>query len=87
MAPNQLKALQLLKALTRDRFDIWMLAGSSNARLRAALMSELTGSKVPQSKSGVNAIRDAFYAVGNISGDCLYEQENNFIAWARQQTA
>ena len=71
MKTNELRALQLLAVATRNHFDIWLIAGASNAKLRALLMSELRGTKQTQAQSGVNAMRDAFYALANVDGDCL----------------
>lgn len=71
-------AIRMLKRLTHDRCDLWMLAGSSNAKLRAQLMEVLTGSKVPQAKAGINALETAFYTVCGIIGECKAERDENF---------
>jgi hypothetical protein len=73
-----IEAIQLLAAFTRDRFDIWMLAGSGNAAHRARLMGILLSAKTTQAKSGVNAIRDAFYERLQITGECIAHREDNF---------
>jgi len=48
-------------------------------------MSVLLGVKTPQSKSGVTALREAFYQAGNITGDCLAAKEENFLKWVRKE--
>lgn len=82
LSPNQLEALRLLGAYTAGRFDIWMLAGSSKASCRAHIMTALEGKKMPQSKSGVNAITAAFYAFAMPEGSCPAIREDNFRDWA-----
>ena len=78
-----IEAIQLLAALTCDRFDIWMLAGSGNAAHRARLMGVLLSTKTTQAKSGVNAIRDAFYERLQIEGSCEAHREDNFCEACR----
>jgi hypothetical protein len=80
-----MEAIRLLGAYTAGRFDIWMLSGSQKASCRAHLMSTLLGVKTPQSKSGVTALREAFYRAGNITGDCLAAKEENFLKWVREE--
>ena len=81
------QALKLLGTYTAGRFDIWMLAGSSKASCRSHVMSVLMGQKVPQSKSGVTALRDALYSAGQITGEYEAQREERFVAWAKQQAA
>jgi hypothetical protein len=83
--PNPQEAIRLLGEWTRGRFDIWMLAGSHNAGNRAILLSQLTGVRQPQSKSGVNALRAAYNAALQIEGETINQRERNFIAACRQQ--
>jgi hypothetical protein len=79
------KALKLLNAYTTGHLDFWILAGPSKATCRAHIMSELEGKRVPQSKSGVTAMRDAFYTLaGQRAGDTSYRAEDAFRAWAKQ---
>lgn len=84
---NHIEALKLLRTYTAGRFDVWALAGNSKASCRAHIMSTLTGVKVPQSKAGVNAIRDAFHAIAKPEGNCIYAREKSFVAWAQSQLA
>jgi hypothetical protein len=79
-----MEAIRLLGIYTAGRFDIWALAGHAKASCRAHVLSVLTGIKTPQSKAGVNALREAFYLAGGITGDCLAEKEANFLAWIRE---
>jgi len=79
-----IEAVRLLAAFTLDRFDIWMLSGAGNAAHRARLMSTLLDAKTPQSKSGVTAIRDAFYERLQITGSCGAHREDNFRESCRQ---
>ena len=85
MQAKQREALRLLSVYTAGRFDIWIIAGPQRASCRSHVMSELLGVKTPQSKSGVNAIRDAFYAVAGdaITGNCIAAREDAFLEWAR----
>ena len=78
--PNVKEAIQLLNIYTAGRFDIWMLAGSARASCRAHVMSTLNGYKTPQSKSGVTALRSAFYSALNITGECEAHRADNFLA-------
>lgn len=74
---SQLEALRMLGAATRGRFDFWMLAGKHLAGYRAVILSKLVGERLPQSKAGVNALRDAFYAAFPVEGDCEAAREEN----------
>jgi hypothetical protein len=87
MKTNEREALRLLGVYTAGRFDVWALAGSQRASCRAHIMSELLGVKTPQSKAGVNAIRDAFYRVAGdaITGDCIAVREDSFYRWVAAQ--
>lgn len=80
---NVNEAVRLLGAYTARQFDIWMLAGPAKASVRAHIMSALVGNRVPQSKSGVNALRDTFYTIAKPAGDCPAVREDSFIAWCR----
>ena len=84
--PNIPEALRLLATFTRGRCDVWMLAGSHNAGNRAILLSHLTGIRQPQSKAGVNALRDAYYSALNVTGSCLAAKEDDFILKAHAAT-
>ncbi len=82
--PNIREALRLLGVYTAGRYDVWILAGSQRASARAHIMAELLGvPKVPQSKSGVNALRAAFYAACNVTGEYEALREDRFMAIAR----
>jgi hypothetical protein len=81
--PNVREAVRLLGEWTRGRFDVWMLAGSQNAGNRAILLSHLVGARQTQSKAGVNALRDAFYAALEVTGDCLAAKEDRFVVTCR----
>lgn len=75
---NTLKSIRRLGAFTRNRFDIWALAGNNLAASRAIVLSDLLGYRVPQSKAGVNALRSAMYEALGIIGECEAEREENF---------
>lgn len=85
LTTHQLKALLLLRSY---RFEVWTTAGPARASVRAHIMSELVnnGERYPQSKSGVTAMRSAFYQLGGIEGECEAHREENFKTWAVQQT-
>ena len=76
-------ALEVLSAYTAGRLDIWALAGNARASCRAHVLSVLTGRKVPQSQSGITAIRSAFYTRLGIEGNCEATREDNFLLAAR----
>ena len=75
------EALRLLGIYTAGRYDIWALAGPRKASCRAHVLSTLLAKSVPQSKAGVNAIRDAFYSACNVTGETINEREENFSAF------
>lgn len=85
MTEQQKEALRLLGVYTARRYDVWLLMGSGKASCRAHIMSALHGKNMPQSKSGVNALRDAFYGMCNPQGECDAVREDNFIQWAKSQ--
>ena len=82
-----LKAIRLLGHYTSNRFDLWDLAGGQNAARRAQIMTELSGSKVPQSKAGVTAIESAFFTACGIIGKCGAERDENFRNYCRAALA
>ena len=85
MSENQIQALRLLKVYTAGYYDVYSLAGPAKASVRAHIMSTLAGKRVPQSQAGINAIRDAFMALSNVTGTCQHDREENFAAWANAQ--
>lgn len=84
MTENQIRALKLLDTATHGRFDFWMLSGDSNGAKRAEIMTAFNGVKTPKGKAGVNAMRNAFYAVANPAGDCEAARQPAFAEWARK---
>ena len=77
-------AVRVLGTYTAWRFDLWILAGNQRASCRAHVMSVLMGQKMPQSKSGVTALRAEFNQRAGITGDCPAHREENFIAFCRE---
>lgn len=78
------EALHLLGVYTAGRFDIYGLAGPSRASCRAHVMATLLGlPKVPQSKCGINALREEFYRRMIIRGECGAVRETTFKTAAR----
>lgn len=72
------------KALLRQLVpsgDIWQLAGPRNAKRRVAAMLAITGQRLPQSKCGVTAIRDALHAIVQPAGNCAAAREDSLRAW------
>lgn len=80
-------AVKLLGAYTAGQFTLWSLAGPRRASCRAHVMGALHGKKMPQSQSGVTAIRAEFYARLPVSGDCEALREDSFIAICRELAA
>ena len=77
---NYLPAIKTLSIYTAGSFNIWALSGNAKASCRAHIMADLLGlDKYPQSKSGVNAIKDEFYRQAKILGDCERNRELAFI--------
>lgn len=66
---NLKSAIYLLNIYTGGSFDVWSLAGSSKASCRAHVMSALHGKKMPQSKSGVNALQAELFCRVDARGD------------------
>ena len=83
MNENLKQAVRLLHIYTAGHCNVWQLAGNAKASCRAHIMSVLLGAKTPQSKSGVNAMREAFYSAAGITGDCEAHREENFRAWVK----
>lgn len=77
------EALRLLGVYTGGRFDVWMLVGPANAAHRAQVLSALRGSRVPQSKAGVNALKGALYSEAGVTGDCEADRDRNFVAFCK----
>ncbi len=88
--PQLVEAVRLLGIYTAGRFDAWLLAGPAKASCRAHVMSALAGQRMPQSKSGVVAIRAELYRQSAIAGcdfsgcDCEALRERAFMAFCRQ---
>jgi hypothetical protein len=80
-------ALSLIDQATRGRFDLWELAGSHNARVRAVIMARLLNvPKVPQARAGVTALEA--HCCGLLpmelrAGECPAVQREHFATWAR----
>ena len=81
--PGLLAALRLAVIYTGGRVSIWNLSGQSKAAARAAIMSELAGRRMPQSKSGVNALASEIYAACGIRGRYSAMCEDRFRRFVR----
>lgn len=81
------EAIRLLGVYTAGRYDLWALAGQGKASCRAHVMSALCGQKMTQAKSGVTALRSAFYAAIGIAGECEAARESNFRQFCRHAMA
>lgn len=77
-------AIKLLGIYTGGKFDVWLLAGSAKASCRAHVMSVLHGTKIPQSKSGITAIREALYTQAKINGDYPAAREEAFLQFCKE---
>ncbi len=86
MTENVLNAIRLLGVYTAGRFDIFALAGPQKASCRAHIMSTIQGRRIPQAKSGVYAIREAFFAALRPDGGCVAAQEDRFAEICRTIT-
>ena len=84
-----LQGIKTLGIYTAKTFDIYRLAGRSKASVRAHVMADLSGvDKMPQSKSGVTAIRKLAYQVAReygatIDSDHPAGREKQFIKFAK----
>jgi hypothetical protein len=65
------------------RFHDW-LCGPHMAALRAELMSELTGQRMPQSKSGITALGKELYRLAGVEGNCGAAREDAFCRFAAE---
>ena len=75
------QAAEALRASTRNG-DFWDISGPSNAKTRAQIMALLMGvAKIPQSRSGVNALQAEFYRRVGVSGNCDGARQNAFREW------
>lgn len=83
LTPALLSALAMLRDATRGNFYLWTLAGSHNARTRAAIASALAGRRIPQAAAGVTALEAYFMALAPIAGDCLALRQDALAAWCR----
>lgn len=81
--PGLLAALRLVVVYTAGRVTLWNLAGQAKAAARAAVMSELVGKRMPQSKSGVNALALELYAACGIRGRYSAQCEDRFRRFVR----
>ena len=83
---NVKEIVRLLATCTANRFDLWFIAGDGGAKWRVEIMSAVVGKRVPQSKAGFNALRDALYAVPELNpGDgCRATQDSEFQAKCRK---
>ena len=77
------EAIRILGIYTAGSFDIWALAGPAKASCRAHVLSTLLSKNTPQSKAGVNALRDAFYNACSIDGECPAHREEKFQMFCR----
>jgi hypothetical protein len=84
MKPHELEAVRMLGVYTARTFKWVHLTGKHRAAHRAHLMSELYTVPTPQVKSGINALREKFYKLSQVSGNCRAEQDDNFIVWCKQ---
>jgi len=85
MTAAELEALRLLGQYTAGRYTILDLAGPRKVHCRIEIMSTLTGVKTPQSKAGVNALRDALYTLfPPLTGSCRAVREDAFIELCRK---
>ncbi len=60
--------------------------GPSRVKFRQRILSELTGQKVPSSKAGANAVREALFKAAGVdkTGKALFEQEDEARAWLKK---
>jgi len=72
-------------AATGGRGTVGNLAGDSFAQMRADLLSEITGTKVPKAKAGINALMKAFYQEFGIASDTEAGMQKK-LAQALQET-
>ena len=78
MSDNLKEALRLVRIYTGGGCNLWQLCAKQRAGVRAHIMSALLGKKVPQSKAGINALREAIYKEAGITGSCHAHQDSNF---------
>ncbi len=78
LTDKQGSVLKLLRLYTGGRpWDLWALAGSQKASVRAHIMSEIAGQRTPQSKAGVTALQVAVHTLFETTGDCVAAREEN----------
>jgi hypothetical protein len=84
LTQHELEAVRMLGVYTAKTFKLVHLTGKHRAAHRAHVMSELCGVKMPQSKSGITAIREALYKLSGVTGNCEAEQQDNLREWCKQ---
>lgn len=84
MNQSQIEALRMLSDLTRGTYNVYALAGPHGMASRQKILGLITGEKPTRSQSGVNAVRDSFYALAGIDTSCmtLRSAELAFVDWA-----
>lgn len=80
---NELEAIRLVGVYTARSFRIDCLIGPAKSGCRAHIMSMLLNVKVPQSKSGYNALRDGLNRLSGVTGGCIASQEEELIHWCK----
>lgn len=81
------EACRLLAAYTAYRIDPWILAGPAKASCRAHVMSALMGRRMPQSKSGVSALKDELHRRAGIektADSCSASRDREFYEIVRE---
>ena len=75
MNEQQREGLALLGAATSGFYDTYRVAGPHNGKLRAHIMSLLTGVKTPVAKAGVTVLRETVFSIVKPEGNCLASRE------------
>jgi hypothetical protein len=88
MSPTLREGIRLLGVYTAGRFTFWTLAGNAKVCCRAHVMAVLLGvPRVPQSKAGINALREEFFRQAGIPRDCAAGMEHDFEALCQRGVA
>ena len=84
-SPDLIDAIRfaLICDYTGGYYYLWSLTGRSQVKRRQQIMSLLLGTKMPQSKCGINALLKELYAQCGVTGTCGADRDKNFIIYAR----
>ena len=82
----KLQALRMFARCTNYTYDEYAMSGTNLGKLRAEILTLLTGITVPVAKAGVTRLRDELWAATGIdrTGDCIAGCRERFAVVASE---